>query len=247
MQSIGQLLHEPFQLLLLFWSDLQHSFHGSVNPDQLYKVEVFQGVFLDAGLVVDSTSQLYSLTFFPSVPQFYLGFSWDSAPWYLPWFAHIARLFYSSPSLVPLPSMFSVYVVLSTSMEAYLITSPQSIAPLYPFSNYKILNSLLLAISSYFAIALLCCFILFPETVNHVYLGIVSTILDKVQTVLSMQDHLLSPQPGDFGPKCPKLKSLLQIRAAVAGMFQTSEYPLYRLLRLPFTPPLFSVDIESPP
>ena len=102
---------------------------------------------------------------------------------------------------------------------------PQAIGPLYPFSNYKILNSVLLAASSYFAIALLCCFIFFPETVNHVYLGIVSTILDKVQTMLSMQDHLLSPQPGDFGPKCPKLKSLVQIRVAVAGMFQTSDYP----------------------
>jgi hypothetical protein len=174
-------------------------------------------------LVVDSTSQLCGLTFFPSVPQSYLGFSWHSAPLYLPWFAHIARLSSSSPSLVPFPSIFSVYVVLSTSMTAHLITSPQSIGPLYPFSNYKIINSLLLASSSYCAIALLCCFIIFPETVNHVYLGIVSTILDKVQTMLSMQDHLLSPQPGDFGPKCSKLKSLLQIRDAVAGMFQTSE------------------------
>ena len=112
---------------------------------------------------------------------------------------------------------FHFYECLSDSL-------PQAIGPLYPFPNYKILNSVLLAVSSYFAIALLCCFILFPETVNHVYLGIVSTVLDKLQTMLSMQDSLLSPQPGDFGPKCPKLKSLLQIRAAVAGMFQTSKY-----------------------
>ena len=129
---------------------------------------------------------------------------------------------------------------------AHLITPPQAIGPLYPFPNYKIINSLLLATSSYFAIALLCCFILFPETVNHVYLGIASTILDKVQTMLLLQGHLLSPQPGDFGPKCPKLKSLLQIRAAVAGMFQTSDYPFYPL-RVLFTSSLFSVDIDSPP
>ncbi len=63
-----------------FWSDPQHSFQGSVNPEQLYKVEVFRGVFLDAGLVDDSTSELYSLNFFPSVPQLYLVFSWDSVP-----------------------------------------------------------------------------------------------------------------------------------------------------------------------
>jgi hypothetical protein len=143
--------------------------------------------------------------------------------------------------------MFSVYVALSSSMNAHLITSPQSFGPLYPFPNYEILNSLLLAGSSYCAIALFCCFILFPETVNHVYLGIISTILDKVQTMLSVQDHLLSPQPGDFGPTCQKLKSLLQIRAAVAGMFQTSDYPFYHILSLLFTPSLFSEDIDSAP
>jgi hypothetical protein len=59
----------------VFLSDLRRSFQGSVNPEQLYKVEVFQGVFLDAGLVLDSTSQLYSLTLLPSVPQLYLVFS----------------------------------------------------------------------------------------------------------------------------------------------------------------------------
>jgi len=106
---------------------------------------------------------------------------------------------------------------------------------------------LLIAASSYCAIALLCCFILFPETVNHVYLGIISTILDKVQMMLSMQEHLLSPEPGDFGPSCPKLKLLLGIRTAVAGMFQTSDYPIYHLLRLLFMPSLFSDDFDTPP
>ena len=55
MPSIGQLLHELPQLF--FYPDLQHSSHGSVNPELLYKVVVFHGVFLDARLVVDSSSQ----------------------------------------------------------------------------------------------------------------------------------------------------------------------------------------------
>ena len=126
-------------------------------------------------------------------------------------------------------SSFHIYACSSDNL-------PQAIGPLYPFANYKIINSLILAASSYCAIALLCCFIIFPETVNHVYLGIVSTILGKVQTMLSMQNDLLSPKPGDFGPKCPKLKTLLQLRAAVAGMFQTSDYPFFNTLRLFFTP-----------
>ncbi len=157
------------------------------------------------------------------------------------------RHFSSSLSLAPFPSIFSVYVALSTSMNAHMITSRQSIGPLYPFPNYKIINSLLLAASSYCAIALLCCFTLFPETVNHVYLGLISTILGKVQTMLSMQDHLLSPRPGDFGPTCSKLKLLLEIRGAVSGMFQTCDYPFSHLLRLLFTSSLFSNDFDGAP
>ncbi|KAF8504549.1 hypothetical protein F5888DRAFT_759358 [Russula emetica] len=163
-----------------------NSFQGSVNPEQLYKVEVFQGVFLDA-----SASVIFGV---------FLGFGTLA-------FALVRA--YSPPFL-----FFSIFGTIAVDVLC-------AIGPLYPFSNYTIINSLLLAASSYCAIALLCCFILFPETVNHVYLGIVSTILDKVKTMLSVQDHMLSPQPDDFGPKCPKLKSLLQTRIAVAGMFQT--------------------------
>ena len=65
--------------------------------------------------------------------------------------------------------------------------------------------------------------------------------------MLEGQNDLLSPQPGDFKPGCPKLKALLGIRAAVAGMYQTRDYPFYYLLRLLFTPSFFSGGVESPP
>jgi Putative ER transporter, 6TM, N-terminal len=107
-----------------------------------------------------------------------------------------------------------------------LIVLPQSIGPLYPFANYKILNSLLIASTSYIAIAIVCCFVFFPETVNHAYLGLVSTILDKVKAMLASQDSLLSPMPGDFGPGCPKLKGLAGTRVAVMTMYQNREYQL---------------------
>lgn len=134
---------------------------------------------------------------------------------------------------------------ISTSMDAALILSPKAIGPLYPFANYKIINSILIATSSYCAIALLCCFFLFPQTVNHVYLGLVSTILDKVKAMLALQDQMLSPQPGDFTPGCPKLKAMMGIRAAVAGMYQNCSYPFYHLPRLLFTPLLSSGGTES--
>ena len=64
-------------------SNPQHSFQGDVNPDQLYKIVVFQGDFLHARLVDDSTSVLYCLNF-PSVPQLFLVFSCASVPCFLP-------------------------------------------------------------------------------------------------------------------------------------------------------------------
>lgn len=61
---------------------------------------------------------------------------------------------------------------------------------------------------------------------NHAYLGLVSTILDKVKALLASQDGLLSPMPGDFGPGCPKLKALTGTRVAVITMYQNCEYHL---------------------
>lgn len=67
------------RLITLLLSNPQRSFQGSVNPEQLYKVAVFQGDFLNARLVDDSISVLCCLNF-PSVPQLCLGFSWASVP-----------------------------------------------------------------------------------------------------------------------------------------------------------------------
>lgn len=107
-----------------------------------------------------------------------------------------------------------------------LLLSSQSIGPLYPFANYEILNSLLMAASAYCAMGLVCCFVFFPETVNHAYLGLISVILGKVKAMLMSQENLLSPSPGDFGPGSPKLKALAGDRAALMTMYKGREYHL---------------------
>jgi hypothetical protein len=145
--------------------------------------------------------------------------------------------------------MLCVYVVFSSSMNAHLISSPQSIGPLYPFPNYKIINSMLISASSFCAIGLVCCFVLFPETVNHAYLGLISVMLEKVKALLAAQDGFLSPQLGDYrhSEECPKLKTLIGLRTAVMTMYESREYASYRRLKLPLTVWLFSGRIESPP
>jgi hypothetical protein len=99
-----------------------------------------------------------------------------------------------------------------------------------------ILKSILIAASSYCAIALLICFVIFPETVSHAYLGQMSMILDEVKAMLASQDDLLSPQPGDFTPGCPKVKALIETRVAVMAMYQNREYSSHHLIRLLFMP-----------
>jgi hypothetical protein len=220
-------------VVTLLLSDPRISFQGSVNPDQLYKIVVFQGDFLDAKSVNDCNDASCFLIV-PSGPQLCLGFSWDSAPSYLAWFAHTSHPSSSSPSLGPLPSIFSAYVSIFILVDVNPIIHHQSIGALYPFANYEILKSIFIAASSYCAIALLCCFIIFPETVNHAYLGTMSTILAKVRAMLASQNDLLSPEPGDFAPGCPKLEALIGMRTGVMAMYQSREYPSHVLLKLPF-------------
>ena len=72
-----------------------------------------------------------------------------------------------------------------------------------------------------------------------------STILDKVKGMLASQDNLLSPQPGDFTPGCPKLKALIETRVNVMAMYQNRDYPSYHLLGLLFMPWLFSAGTDD--
>lgn len=162
------------------------SFQGSVNPDQLYKIEVFQGDFLDA-----KASVVFGV---------FLGIG-------VMLFAMVRAY---SPSLI----FFSIYGTIAIDIFC-------SIGPLYPFANYQILNSIFIASSAYCAMALFCCFVFFPETVNYAYLGLLSTILGKVKAMLMSQEGLLTPSPGDFGPASPKLKALAGDRAALMTMYQT--------------------------
>ncbi|KAI9512001.1 hypothetical protein F5148DRAFT_1280228 [Russula earlei] len=163
-----------------------NNFQGSVNPDQVYKLVVFQGDFLDAkASVIYGVFLCFGVTIFALVRAY-------------------------SPSFI----FFSIFGTIAIDIVC-------SIGPLYPFSNYRILNSLLLSVSTYSAIAIVCCLALFPESVNHAYLGLISTILGKVKAVLASQDCLLSSQIGDVSPQSPKLKELLGTRVVIMTMYQS--------------------------
>ncbi|KAI0300498.1 hypothetical protein B0F90DRAFT_1629671 [Multifurca ochricompacta] len=163
-----------------------NNFQGSVNPDQVYKAEVFKVTFWMLG----QSSVMFGV---------FMGFG-----------AMIFALIRAKSAPFLFFSIFGTIV-----LDIFC-----SIGPLYPFPNYKIVNSILISSSSYCAMALVCCFVFFPETVNHAYLGLISTVLGKVEAMLSSQEGLLSPKPGDFAPGCPKLKALTGARVILMTMYQ---------------------------
>ncbi|KAL7284167.1 hypothetical protein ACG7TL_001449 [Trametes sanguinea] len=78
-----------------------------------------------------------------------------------------------------------------------------SFGPLFPFSQYTLLNSLLTSVACYIAIALIFIIFLFPETLNHSYLASSAELLDKFKGILAMQEEVLSTDPHDSGPGSP--------------------------------------------
>ncbi|CDO75856.1 hypothetical protein BN946_scf184833.g7 [Trametes cinnabarina] len=75
-----------------------------------------------------------------------------------------------------------------------------SFGPLFPFSQYTLLNSLLTSVACYIALALILIIFLFPETLNHSYLASSAELLDKFKGILAMQEEVLNTDPNDVGP-----------------------------------------------
>jgi hypothetical protein len=196
-----------------------------VNPDELYKIEVFQGRFLDAKSVVvvpkcvissdipDRSSVMFGVFLSFGVMIFAIVRAYSPSLILFSIFGTIAI------------DIFCVRVYISYSHPCTPNCPSQAIGPLYPFANYQILNSVLIAASCYCAMALVCCFVFFPETVNHAYLGLLSTILGKVKAMLMSQEGLLVPNT-DLGSGSPRLKALVGDRTVLMTMYQNREYRL---------------------
>lgn len=92
--------------------------------------------------------------------------------------------------------------------------------PLFPFGQYTLLNSLLISVAMYIAIAVVVIVLVFPETMNHAFLHTVSELLTHMSTILKMQDDVLSATPGDFAADSPKLAKLRGTRLGMISKQQ---------------------------
>ena len=107
-----------------------------------------------------------------------------------------------------------MYVAL-TSTHQFLIPL-QTIGPLFPFGQYNLLNSLLIPVSIYMAIAIVVTVFVFPRTANHAFLGTATLLLSQIKLLLDAQEDLLTSVPGSITPESPEY---LRLRATRISMF----------------------------
>src|SRR5258705_9121215 len=88
--------------------------------------------------------------------------------------------------------------------------------PCFPSRNiHTLLNSLLISSAMYLTIATFLVIFLFPETMQHVYLHLISSHLDKIGQMLALQEAVLTAERGDISLGCPKMAQLQAARAAL--------------------------------
>lgn len=109
-----------------------------------------------------------------------------------------------------------IFFVRHSDIHRLFLIIPQTIGPLFPFTQYNILNSLLIPVSIYIAIAVVVTIFVFPQTGHHAFLGTVTLLLGQMKVLLDAQEDLLTSAPGSIAPGSPKA---LQWRATRVSMF----------------------------
>ncbi|KAK7002342.1 hypothetical protein R3P38DRAFT_2729656 [Favolaschia claudopus] len=90
-----------------------------------------------------------------------------------------------------------------------------TIGPLFPTARYNLLNSTAISISCYMAIAILTTIFIFPETMSHATMDTLAEQLSRLQTLVEMQDDVLTSPAEELKPESPILAKFTALRVAV--------------------------------
>jgi Putative ER transporter, 6TM, N-terminal len=120
-----------------------------------------------------------------------------------------------------------IFFVRHSNIHRLFLIPPQTIGPLFPFTQYNILNSLLIPVSIYLAIAVVVTIFIFPRTAHHAFLGTVTLLLGQMKVLLDAQEDLLTSAPGSIPPGSPKA---LQWGATRVSMFTIHQGRTFVLL-----------------
>ena len=185
---------------------------GSANPDQVFSLDIFQGEFLDVRLVISLKVWYPQLTYLRSSAVFGVFLGIGSL------FFAVIRAYYKSLIFMSIFGTISIdiFCVCRSKNHRLFLISPQTIGPLFPFTQYNILNALLIPVSIYMGIAIVVTIFVFPQTANHAFLGTVTLLLGQMKVLVDAQEDLLSAVPESISPESPKI---LRLRATRASMF----------------------------
>ena len=98
----------------------------------------------------------------------------------------------------------------------------QTYGALFPFPEYTLLNSLLTSVACYVGIGIILITFVFPETVNHATLVATSGLLGKLQSIVDIQQQILSASPDDLAEGAPLTQKMQGLRVAVFMQIQQS-------------------------
>lgn len=103
----------------------------------------------------------------------------------------------------------------------------QSYGALFPFAQYTLLNSLLTSVACYVALGMVLITFIFPETVNHATLVSTSALIAKLQSIVDVQQQILSASPDDLADGAPLPQKMQGLRVGVFMSIQQSTFLYY--------------------
>ena len=86
-----------------------------------------------------------------------------------------------------------------------------------------IVTSFLVTTSVYFAIGIVCCVLIFPETMNHSYLSSSAELVEKLKGILTLQEDVLEADPQEIHSGAPLATKIIMARAGMIAQLQQRE------------------------
>ncbi|PCH37055.1 hypothetical protein WOLCODRAFT_140699 [Wolfiporia cocos MD-104 SS10] len=87
-----------------------------------------------------------------------------------------------------------------------------SYGPLFPIPQYTLLNSILTPLACYVAIGMILISLFFPESLNHSLLNSASELLGQIQTLVVVQDEVLTTPASELLPGGTTLTKVTSVR-----------------------------------
>ena len=186
---------------------------GLADPEALFSVKIFEGVFLDIRSEPVRLPPFYMLIPLQIVSRVWLlprlrSFLPRPHPCICAKADTLERLWHDCTR--HLLRKRSPPPVTSVSHEA-----SQSYGPLFPFPEYTILNSLVTSIGVYIGIATLLTVFVFPETMNHSCMQSTIGQMAQLKALIALQETVLDSQPEDLGPGKPLMLKIIGMRSAL--------------------------------